>query len=1062
MEEAKVRLFSFSFCHFCFPAFLFSEATADASLLFFDKFITPPQGKHQLTAELREKEMTSLKEELKSLQLCKYSLEKKLSELEQKLELQSQSKDGHLKQLGEVEQRFGVVSRQCAILKQAHDRLQQNGTTRQPHTPLKGVLPSLCVHFFIAVEEAVKINKKLTALNKSQASKINTLTQDAERLNGELIKAKVLSAYQSGEDSSGLKESERQIQQLQQRLRMETELNKKLQTENDGAHLEKQEVINSLQHTQQLLHTQTQALSRSQAELLAQREEYQDLKRQHELVLEEAKGKEERFGRLKEECKNDNILWEKEKRVLQEQLQAQQEELGSVREAYEHLHDKHKQLTCARLQTENIHSLKYEGMHSKDGTGVQTDGQPSISVSFEEQIDSQSATQSGAQGNDTTHSEPVPGQLESTVTDKRIHPTEVQHMALVDPPSRQTSDTHAGTQPPHVDLPPSQHPGEEEVTRQSCPSDKSGLGPTGSPAFIALSGSERDVRDARDAPSNAAMSTLTDLNKNQASGIHETSQASTSFNVDELSSADKGSSSNSMVCRREGLSVLETSSVYDGESDPGAEGKGEVGVQQTLCIPEARQAPSPDKAPDSPAVSLTAAQGPVCAQPQFQTPAAQASPPSAPIIQKAGEGETDDSTQEAGQAGQCGSDRPTEVTTVTQQNDTTDVLPGPDTPISQLQHPAESASTQRPGQSQCDLFSAGLQSSNRLSICAVETQVLHSQSVECSPVPAERTGAAKVACAQRSIPAAAADTNCSFVPAHLRSPELYPPTSPDTEADPPQVAGPSEQPCTSDCKKDQSNIPADASVASQTSKTSSETGADERSPCRAADPIGSSGTKTHRPSFVWGARAKSPPLMSSHGGAERARCVTQGSPVCTMSQPAPGPAVSEHRSATPRRFLETSSAFPTPIFQQDRLNKRDSTAYARSAGASEGAGSDPGHKAEKSKDWNAIRRSISEMSTGMESRVSIAFSSAASGALTSLSEGNGLRQDCTPSQSRTHPRHHSSGGTTGQAAAEGCTQSSQGRLEQRPVVNIRAEIAKLEQFLSSEGVSLPKKSKVEE
>ncbi len=46
---------------------------------------------------------------------------------EQKLALQSRSKDSHLNQLGEVEKRFSALSRQCAMVKQAHDKLQQNG-----------------------------------------------------------------------------------------------------------------------------------------------------------------------------------------------------------------------------------------------------------------------------------------------------------------------------------------------------------------------------------------------------------------------------------------------------------------------------------------------------------------------------------------------------------------------------------------------------------------------------------------------------------------------------------------------------------------------------------------------------------------------------------------------------------------------------------------------------------------------------------------------------------------------------------------------------------------------
>ncbi|XP_016114968.1 coiled-coil domain-containing protein 73-like [Sinocyclocheilus grahami] len=100
------------------------------------------KGKNQLAAELKDKEIISLKEELKQLQLLRYSSEKKLGELEQKLQLQTQTKDSHLNQLGEVERRFAVISRQCAMVKQAHDKLEQN------------------------VEEAMRMNKKLTSINK--------------------------------------------------------------------------------------------------------------------------------------------------------------------------------------------------------------------------------------------------------------------------------------------------------------------------------------------------------------------------------------------------------------------------------------------------------------------------------------------------------------------------------------------------------------------------------------------------------------------------------------------------------------------------------------------------------------------------------------------------------------------------------------------------------------------------------------------------------------------------------------------------------------------------------
>ncbi|XP_046706553.1 putative protein tag-278 isoform X6 [Silurus meridionalis] len=210
------------------------------------------KGKHQLCAELKDKEITSLKEELKLLQLFKYSLEKKLSELEQKVQLQTQVKDSHLNQLGEVEKRFRMVSKQFAVVRQGHEKLEQN------------------------VEEGMRINKKLVSINKKQESKIAVLKKEAERLNSELVKCKVVSVSRSGEEGCSYLLKDQQLQELQQRLTVEIELNKRLQNEMAAERAEKQELMNSLQHAQWLLQTQTQAVSRLEQQLLIHTEEYQD------------------------------------------------------------------------------------------------------------------------------------------------------------------------------------------------------------------------------------------------------------------------------------------------------------------------------------------------------------------------------------------------------------------------------------------------------------------------------------------------------------------------------------------------------------------------------------------------------------------------------------------------------------------------------------------------------------------------------------------------------------------------------------------------------------------
>ncbi|KAL0968569.1 hypothetical protein UPYG_G00268610 [Umbra pygmaea] len=287
------------------------------------------KGKHQLTAELKEKEINSLKEELKLLQLFKYSLEKKLSELEQKVQLQIQTKDSHLNQLGEVEKRFGALSRQYATVKLAHEKLEQN------------------------VEEAMRLNKKLTSVNRTQQSTIISLKRDVQELNNKLVKAKVSSLVRS-EEICALAVKEQHIHQLQHRLNVETEMNKKLREHHTTEKAEKREVMSSLQHAQQLVFTLTQTGSRLELELQGQREEYQSLKREHELTIERTQDKEKQFSHLMEENRKSRMIWENEKQMLLERVQGECRELRCVKQVNERLDEKHTVLSsCAVMKAEN-------------------------------------------------------------------------------------------------------------------------------------------------------------------------------------------------------------------------------------------------------------------------------------------------------------------------------------------------------------------------------------------------------------------------------------------------------------------------------------------------------------------------------------------------------------------------------------------------------------------------------------------------------------------------------------------------------------------------------------
>ncbi|XP_058500550.1 myosin-1-like isoform X3 [Solea solea] len=295
--------------------------------------IEEEKGKYQVSAELKDKEINNLKEELRSLQLLKYNLEKKSNELEQKLALQSRSKDSHLNQLGEVEKRFGALSRQCAVVKQAHEKLEQN------------------------VDEAMRLNNKLTSANKKQEATIVFMTKELDEVNNKLIKAQVMSVRHDRSHSHTAEKQE--MQKLLQKLNMETEMNKKLQVENVAVRAEKQEVMRSLHQTQELLLSQTQTISRVELELQTQREQCQALKQEHEVMRDKRKAAEDKVAQLMESYAASKTSWHKEKKTLLDSTKSEQQDLQSLKEAYHVLHQKHSELSfLAKAQAQHISELE--------------------------------------------------------------------------------------------------------------------------------------------------------------------------------------------------------------------------------------------------------------------------------------------------------------------------------------------------------------------------------------------------------------------------------------------------------------------------------------------------------------------------------------------------------------------------------------------------------------------------------------------------------------------------------------------------------------------------------
>uniref|UniRef100_A0A8B9SXL2 Coiled-coil domain-containing protein 73 n=1 Tax=Anas platyrhynchos TaxID=8839 RepID=A0A8B9SXL2_ANAPL len=102
-------------------------------------------------------------------------------------------------------------------------------------------------------------------LNEMELKKVTT----------DLIRSKVTSQYRVGEENINLAPKEKQFQELQQKIRMEEAISKKVREENTQIKGEKLEILSSLQRVQELLQRITQTNIRMESELNALKEEYQ-------------------------------------------------------------------------------------------------------------------------------------------------------------------------------------------------------------------------------------------------------------------------------------------------------------------------------------------------------------------------------------------------------------------------------------------------------------------------------------------------------------------------------------------------------------------------------------------------------------------------------------------------------------------------------------------------------------------------------------------------------------------------------------------------------------------
>ncbi|NWS84053.1 CCD73 protein, partial [Toxostoma redivivum] len=298
------------------------------------------KGKYQLAVETKEKEIDGLKESLKALQISKYTLQKKLNEMDQKLQMHLTAKEEHHKKLSEVERCYATIASRFGIVKGVHGKLEHS------------------------VQEAIQHNKKLASVNKRQETEISNLKEELKKVTTDLIRSKVTSQYRVGEENINLAVKEKQFQELQQKIRMETAVSKRVQEENTHIKEEKLEILSSLQCVQELLQRITQANVRMESKLKALKEDYQALERDNELQREKAKENEEKFLNLQNEHEKALRTWKNDEENMRREIHTIKNELNSLKGLHRHLEDYNP--PQGNQHSEQVENLQSGQEHSKD------------------------------------------------------------------------------------------------------------------------------------------------------------------------------------------------------------------------------------------------------------------------------------------------------------------------------------------------------------------------------------------------------------------------------------------------------------------------------------------------------------------------------------------------------------------------------------------------------------------------------------------------------------------------------------------------------------------------
>ncbi|XP_041480449.1 putative leucine-rich repeat-containing protein DDB_G0290503 [Lytechinus variegatus] len=193
------------------------------------KHLESEKSKLQLAVEGWEKEMKTMKEVVRALELSKYNQDKTVRELQHRLQTQERNKTAHAEQVLDIDNKCKGLQKDMTFYRDALGILKRE------------------------VSEAGVLNMKLTATNTHQRCEISSLKEDLDKKQQDVIKLRAHVTGMPDNESNKREMIELKIEELTKELKQVALINQDLKTQYEEGRRTNQVTQTQLQESQDLL-----------------------------------------------------------------------------------------------------------------------------------------------------------------------------------------------------------------------------------------------------------------------------------------------------------------------------------------------------------------------------------------------------------------------------------------------------------------------------------------------------------------------------------------------------------------------------------------------------------------------------------------------------------------------------------------------------------------------------------------------------------------------------------------------------------------------------------------